>query len=153
MAEKECPRCHTSKPEENFPWRDKAHTRKQSYCRACQNEAWAEWYGQTRNGERHRALVAVRRRRRILHHQKLVNDRKTQPCSDCGQVFPPYVMDFDHIGDKTGEISRFVYQVGTKRLIEELKKCEVVCANCHRVRTHYRRLESGATDYTDSFGA
>jgi len=150
MADRRCPRCETSKAEEDFPWRDKAHTRRQSYCRECQNSAWTDWYASPKNRDRHLGLVAARRRRRIARHQKLVNEQKKQPCADCGLVFPPHVMDFDHLGDKTGEISRFVYQVGTERLVQELEKCEAVCANCHRLRTHRRRLEGDSTDYTDS---
>lgn len=54
-------------------------------------------------------------------------------------VFPPHVMDFDHInGDKRGEVSSFVYSSSTETLLAEAAKCHVVCANCHRIRTHAR---------------
>jgi hypothetical protein len=48
-------------------------------------------------------------------------------------------MDFDHTGEKTGEVSSFVFTYSTDRLLAEVKLCDVVCANCHRERT-YRRL-------------
>ncbi len=59
------------------------------------------------------------------------------PCKDCGRIFHPVVMDFDHIGtDKKFNISR---GVGTWRsIIAEMAKCELVCANCHRMRTFNR---------------
>lgn len=72
-------------------------------------------------------------RRAWLHTQKL------GPCADCGQSFPPVAMDFDH---KPGEIKSF--QVGDsmsrskETLLAEIAKCELVCANCHRVRTNER---------------
>jgi hypothetical protein len=48
--------------------------------------------------------------------------------------FPIYVMDFDHVnGGKKFGISG--HRHGFKGLIEEIKKCDVVCANCHRIRT------------------
>jgi 5-methylcytosine-specific restriction endonuclease McrA len=73
---------------------------------------------------------------------------KDRPCADCGERFPSYVMDFDHIGPKTGAVSSFVRSSSPKRLLAEAENCEVVCANCHRLRTwrrskaRIRRLES-----------
>jgi len=52
-------------------------------------------------------------------------------------------MDFDHIGPKRSEISRLVHHSGTDALRAEIAECEVVCANCHRIRT-VRRLREGA---------
>ncbi len=62
---------------------------------------------------------------------------KSQPCTDCGQCFPPCCMDFDHvIGSKTDNISRMIQQqYSLERVKEEIAKCELVCANCHRIRT------------------
>jgi len=51
-------------------------------------------------------------------------------------------MDFDHIGEKRVEVSRLIYVSGTAALLSEIEKCEVVCANCHRIRT-IRRLVEG----------
>jgi hypothetical protein len=47
-------------------------------------------------------------------------------------------MDFDRIGLKTGEVSKFVYTYSTERLVAEIARCDVVCANCHRIRTQAR---------------
>lgn len=62
------------------------------------------------------------------------------PCVDCGKTFPPYCMDFDHRDpkEKTLNIAK-VYAFGRKRLLDEIKKCDVVCSNCHRIRTHNRK--------------
>lgn len=63
------------------------------------------------------------------------------PCSDCEGVFPPYAMEFDHRepGTKTQAVTRMVGRVGTSRILVEAAKCDVVCANCHRMRTYLRR--------------
>jgi hypothetical protein len=53
-------------------------------------------------------------------------------------------MDFDHVGTKTGDVSKFVYTSSPDRVLAEAKKCEVVCANCHRERT-FRRLREQRT--------
>lgn len=65
---------------------------------------------------------------------------KDVPCMDCGIKYPPYVMDFDHRNpyDKKMNISR-VGQWGIKTLLEEVKKCDIVCSNCHRIRTNNRK--------------
>jgi hypothetical protein len=60
------------------------------------------------------------------------------PCADCGMSYPYYVMDFDHRpGEvKTGHISDLMRSKGRKAVMAEIAKCDVVCANCHRIRTH-----------------
>lgn len=63
------------------------------------------------------------------------------PCADYGGRFPIEAMDFDHLEDKQALISKLVYTAGTGRLVEEIAKCEVVCSNCHRVRTSRRLTE------------
>ena len=80
---------------------------------------------------------------RIARHKTIVREAKNVPCMDCRQIYPFFVMDFDHRDDvvKDMEISKLV-RYGTKRLLEEIAKCEVVCANCHRIRTNERMILS-----------
>lgn len=63
---------------------------------------------------------------------------KEHPCSDCGDRYPPFVMDFDHVvGPKVGNISKLVNMGVSVQILEaEINTCDLVCANCHRVRTH-----------------
>ena len=67
---------------------------------------------------------------------------KKSPCADCGNSFNPESMDFDHVrGTKLKNIS----QISVLRLaLEEIKKCELVCSNCHRVRTRKRAIEASS---------
>jgi hypothetical protein len=68
-----------------------------------------------------------------------VNRLKAAPCTDCGVSYPPWVMHFDHLGDKDASISSLVKRtVSIARLAAEIAKCEIVCANCHAERTHQR---------------
>jgi hypothetical protein len=64
---------------------------------------------------------------------RFVASLKNVPCADCGGMFHYCQMDFDHVrGEKLGGVSR----MNTKEaILEEVAKCEVVCANCHRERT------------------
>ena len=59
---------------------------------------------------------------------------------DCGGSFPPVCMDFDHVrGEKLFNIgSEARGGVGWERILAEVAKCELVCANCHRIRTYNR---------------
>ena len=68
---------------------------------------------------------------------------KNIPCFDCGNTFPPECMDFDHVEQKTFNIGSVASGrgVGIDTLQAEIMKCELVCANCHRVRTKGRRNE------------
>lgn len=63
-------------------------------------------------------------------------EAKSRPCMDCGASYPYYVMDFDHVrGTKAFNISRTVGQ-SPESLRAEIAKCDLVCSNCHRLRTH-----------------
>jgi len=76
-------------------------------------------------------------------NKELVNYLKSVPCADCKLKYPPYVMDLDHVrGKKLVPISFMVSKpTSTKLLKLELKKCDVVCANCHRIRTFKRSVK------------
>ena len=79
---------------------------------------------------------ALRRKKEI---RQWVNSLKeASPCTDCRKLYPYFVMDFDHIGSKSIEINKLINSCSYKRLEEELKNCELVCSNCHRVRSQQR---------------
>ena len=66
--------------------------------------------------------------------------KKKYSCLDCGLFFHFSAMDFDHITeDKEWGIARMVNNAYSLETIKkEIAKCELVCANCHRVRTYNR---------------
>jgi hypothetical protein len=68
---------------------------------------------------------------------------KSGPCTDCGQTYPHYVMDWDHVGEgKEINLAGALRKGwGKKRILAEIAKCELVCSNCHRIRTWTRRHE------------
>lgn len=75
---------------------------------------------------------------RIAAHIWYVTAIKSEtPCSDCKRFFPPICMDFDHVrGVKTEEVSRLLADgVVIEVLQAEIDKCDLVCANCHRLRS------------------
>ena len=64
-------------------------------------------------------------------------------CADCGYNAHPEALDFDHRPGETKmlNIGQKLCNVGLARIKEEIVKCDVVCSNCHRVRTWKRRQE------------
>ena len=64
---------------------------------------------------------------------------KQRPCADCGIEYPYYVMDFDHVsGEKEANLNRLRWSRSIPNLQKEIDKCDVVCSNCHRIRTFNR---------------
>lgn len=70
--------------------------------------------------------------------------KETNPCVDCKEYKDYYVMQFDHLPQyvKGFTIANFYdFTNDIKVVIAEMKKCDLVCGNCHSVRSHNRRLE------------
>lgn len=66
---------------------------------------------------------------------------KAVPCMDCNIQYPPYCMDFDHRPGEEKSFNISTYMRANKSLeqvIQEIAKCDLVCANCHRIRTFSR---------------
>ena len=123
---------------EDFPLRRKDGSKRYGHCRDCKAAYQRQWY--ERNRERHIENVNAIRRELRRTHAAIVARGKSRPCADCGVTYPPYVMDFDHVrGNKLREIGVMRGTVSTQVLLAEIAKCEVVCSNCHRIRTHRRR--------------
>lgn len=72
--------------------------------------------------------------------------KEKTPCSDCRKNYPFYVMEFDHREGvhKIDNISAMVANTRPLLIVqEELLKCDIVCANCHRQRTYIRLINIG----------
>lgn len=78
-------------------------------------------------------------RRKYAARMEYIDEVKNQPCEDCGGSFPPCAMDFDHVrGEKRFQIGGNTFK-NWDQLLGEIAKCDVVCANCHRIRTWGRK--------------
>ena len=88
--------------------------------------------------ERYKATV----KRMMDRVQDRLDRARDKPCMDCGQKFPIICMDLDHRDPKTkrypGLNMKAAFRRRPEQLDEELAKCDVVCANCHRIRTRKR---------------
>lgn len=91
---------------------------------------------------RRKRLYLDRNLRAYAERRQMVLEAKSRPCADCGVAYPYYVMDSDHRDGVRKEFLLHSITAVTKRAItREIAKCDVVCANCHRERTHRRRMQ------------
>ncbi len=70
--------------------------------------------------------------------------KKSGKCTDCGFSGSEYpqVLEFDHLGDKEFNISEYRHTTSSMNKVKaEIEKCDVVCSNCHRIRTVKRKLD------------
>lgn len=91
--------------------------------------------------ERGRSILRRRARcRAIVDEVKL-----SRGCADCGYRAHAIALDFDHLPGcvKSANVARLARTGSVDRLTAEIAKCEVVCANCHRVRTLERGEHRG----------
>jgi len=138
-GKRRCIDCLKAKPAKDFRWKNKAEGLRIPRCKEC-DRAWRSDYY-----ENNKDQFIENNKRQYKKLRELVKSRKTGvPCADCGNTFPSYAMDFDHRdgSSKIDKVSTLVYR-GSERLItEEISKCDVVCAVCHRIRT-FGRSDNG----------
>lgn len=132
-----CYRCGELKPAEEFAWRRKAHSQRDSFCRPCRAAYKQEHYAANR--QRYIDKAGARKRELALQRTRfLIEFFKVNPCVDCGER-DPVILEFDHLRDKSFAIGTALSGRNWDSILREIAKCEVVCANCHRRRTAQRR--------------
>lgn len=143
----ECSKCHQEKEEASFAtFRSRnGGLRRRGVCKVCRGQyaqdnferlqGWRRDYNSRTKSKKSARDLAIRiETRAYVDHLKA-----TTPCKDCGRKFPSVAMDFDHLQNKIKSISTMVGSGYKLDLIkEEIQKCELVCACCHRVRTKAR---------------
>ncbi len=131
-----CGSCGANKPVEEFAWRRKAKGQRDNYCRPCRAVYKQAHYAKNRR----RYIEAARERREATLAERvefLVAYLREHPCVDCGEG-DPVVLEFDHLRDKAFGIGKGFRDRNWQSVLDEMAKCEVVCANCHRRRTAKR---------------
>ena len=138
MTTKVCIGCSRDLSLELFSFKDKNRGVLQSRCKICYNEYNREYY---QKGERLKQLTRVRNNQK--KHAGRYKDWKTgQSCVVCGEDSSECI-DLHHVDPsvKEGTISQMINRWSWDRIQEEIKKCIIVCSNCHR-KIHSGRIES-----------
>ena len=131
---KKCNKCGEHKPLDKFSPDKRNKDGRCGICRSCYQ------VGYFSDPERNKELTEQRRLKRKERKQEAIA-YKGGKCNDCGGEFHPSVYEFHHLNplDKDHEPGSLL-RYSWKRLVAELDKCVLLCANCHRVR-HWREDE------------
>lgn len=83
-----------------------------------------------------------KQRENYLTNNKVMFKALQKPCIDCNIMWHPLVMTFDHT-DRNNKVSNpsKLRICDPKIFKKEIKKCEVVCRNCHQMREYFRDLD------------
>lgn len=108
-----------------------------TWTREQQNAAWRKWY--TKNAGR---KVAWQKRRREQIRKWWKELKATMSCERCGEATPD-CLHFHHRDpkEKDLELSTAVYAWSKQRILAEVAKCDVLCANCH-LKLHWEQRKS-----------
>jgi len=132
-----CGRCGELKPIGDFAWRRRKRGQRDNMCGPCRSAYGREHY--LANRQKYIDAEARRKPSRLVARTKwLVEFFRSHPCVDCGET-DPLVLEFDHLRDKRFEVTDQFASRSWQEILDEIAKCEVVCANCHRRRTARRR--------------
>lgn len=133
MKKKECSECHDSFTYDNFYPKKGTPDGYSYYCHECTSDQAKKYY-RNNKGVREKAIARAKESKREA--QTFVLDYlSTHPCVDCGEGRPA-CLDFDHLRDKECNVSYLVaHGYGVEKVKREIEKCEVRCANCHRIKT------------------
>ena len=142
-ATKICTKCNTEKPITQFSWKNKQKGYLNGQCKSCHSAYRHQHYldNQEKYKKKARRWNDENKDARLLVARRLVLEYLLKhPCVDCGEA-NPIVLEFDHVrGKKYKAVSKLMTQdYSLKVLKNEIAKCDVRCANCHRIKTAEER--------------
>lgn len=133
---KVCSRCGEERDaEKDFSWRDKKQGKRQVRCKYCQSELSKQHYRDNKQVYNERVRISKAKMLKV-NMSHISSYLSIHPCVDCGQA-DIRLLEFDHInGQKLRGIANLLTWGFNWPTIEaEIAKCEVRCANCHRIKT------------------
>lgn len=131
---KECSKCGRVWPLSEYLFRSVERGTYRHVCRECR-KAYHDAYYQD-NSDRYKAHRRKNQRRyRAENRARMLEYLSDKECIDCGES-DPVVLELDHVrGTKDFDVARMLSGNGWDRILQELAKCDVRCANCHRRKT------------------
>lgn len=129
METKICTTCKTEKSIDDFLWKNKSKNLKHSSCRECYKDIRKRTYDKNSQYYKDKNV-----RRRTEHAKKYEQYKNSLSCLVCGEN-EPSCLDFHHLDDskKDFSVATRKYSTGNFEVTKnEMEKCVVLCANCHR---------------------
>ncbi len=143
----------------SFYLREKARNRYHSQCKQCYSDKRKLFAKEHYNkyGDAYRKRARIRKASIKQDRQdKMIKYLSDKSCANCG-INDIRVLDFDHIDEtkKSFSIARAINDgYSWERISKEIKKCRILCANCHRIRTakqyNWRKWRLGRVVRQDS---
>jgi hypothetical protein len=131
---KKCSMCQVLKPHSAFAKATATKDLLQRGCKECKAAQYQRNKGKYKEGSRTSRL----------NRYKKLSKIKDKPCMDCKIKYGPYIMEFDHVrGEKIASIADLLQRASWQAILDEIDKCDLVCANCHRQRTYDRLQAAG----------
>lgn len=133
-ATKRCSKCATVKPLSDFQRRTRSRDGHNTLCKACKTEYEIEYY--RKNPKRRAQIRRYERQRNDQVKLWVLDYLDKHPCADCGER-DVVVLDFDHTdrATKSENVSHLIQGGNLQKVKQEIAKCVVRCANCHRRKT------------------
>lgn len=140
-VKKKCSVCHLTKFKTEFYKRKDRPSGVMSHCKECEKDrrdSRKEYHKQASVKSYQKNKKKVNQRSKVVGDVKMqkIDELKKAPCTDCKNTFPTECMEFDHRDPSTKSFT--MSRARWKRWEEieaEIAKCDLVCANCHRIRT------------------
>lgn len=127
-----CTRCKIKKSRSEFNHRSSSRDGLSSQCSNCNKDHLKNHY------EKNTEYYFIKNKKRKSSLRETMNEFKLKHgCSRCGFNEHPAALDFHHRSDKEFNISAMANRgASLKRIVKELEKCDILCANCHRTLTY-----------------
>ena len=135
-AIKICTKCQQDKSLAEFSFRKKEVGKRHAWCQPCMRKHnMSRYYSRHSYYKSHHQTLTEKSRQ--AKSQLLLTYLLEHPCLDCGES-DPIVLEFDHRDgvEKIGSVTEMVcHNCSWPKIMAEIQKCDVRCANCHRRRT------------------
>jgi len=130
---KRCSSCKKIKSLDGFNFKNKTKNKKHSQCKECSRLCVRSHYVRNKG---YYLKKTRKRNHKIIGEIRsyLLKYFSSHPCADCGES-NPVVLEFHHLSNKVSEISTLMRGRKFEDIKEEVKRCQVLCANCHRKKT------------------
>jgi len=109
-----------------------------NWCKTCNKENMKSYYKSNKEKVKYENYQN-KKKYRVEKKEKLLDYLRNNSCIDCGNS-DIRVLEFDHVrGEKKMDVTKMVSSAYSwDKIQEEIDKCEVVCSNCHKIRTYSR---------------
>lgn len=130
---KKCNACQTIKPLNCFYRNAPGHGTYYNICKLCAKIKSSNKYYSNHTANKEKFKINSNNIR-IQNKNKILAYLSQHQCVVCGEN-DPIILEFDHITNKSFNISSGTMKTW-KNILNEIKKCNVICVNCHRDKSH-----------------